>query len=292
MSVTCERQIPNVTGLKDQEITVGRHIFLQCTGDWDKSFQFQKAQLVLDEKSKFLAKIFKAEARSGNQFDMDLVIYSAGEIDFPDLRISDGAQEISLGENKFLVQSVIEKTQADKKPEPYGPVLPLRIPFPASYILIFSALIVVVLVAIGWTVRKRYRYRKLMAKLKNYDALVAPDSQFYRSLRKAELSGYALADLETAFRLYLTRKFQVPAFDLKDPSLLRFFKKNNPWLKKERLEVKKILEDLKLAKNTDSDKKLLTQKMYQFVDKAEALKLQANQSQSRQPSNEPSRGAQ
>ena len=36
--IQCERQIPIVAGLKDQEITVGRHVFFACTGDYDKAF--------------------------------------------------------------------------------------------------------------------------------------------------------------------------------------------------------------------------------------------------------------
>ena len=115
MAISCERQIPNVPGLKDQEITVGRHVFLQCAGDWEKSFQFTQAKMILAENSKFAAKVYKAEARSANQFDVDLVFYSAGEFMFPDLILSDGTNEIHLGEQKFLVQTVLEKAQAEKK---------------------------------------------------------------------------------------------------------------------------------------------------------------------------------
>lgn len=269
--MTCERQIPDVPGLKDQQITVGRHVFLQCSGDWDKAFQFPKAQLVLGDKNKFSAKVFKAEARSAGQFDVDLVFYSAGEFQFTDLILTDGTNELHLGEQKFVIETVLEKAQEGRKPEPYAAILPLKLSWPASYLIIFLTLVGLILAVFVWTVRKRYRYRKLMAKLNDYKSSIDPDMQFYRSIRRAETNGYPVADLEKSFRLYIARRYNVPAFDLKDPSLLRFFKKNNPWLKKERLELKRILEDLKDVKDTEIEKKLLTQKMYHFVDKSEAL---------------------
>lgn len=271
MAISCERQIPQVSGLKDQQITVGRHVFLQCTGDWQKEFQFPQAKIVLAESSKFSAKVFKAEARSASQFDVDLVFYSAGEFVFPDLTISDGTIDLHLGEQKFLVETVLEKVQADKKPEPFGPYFPLKISWPTSYLIVLLALIATLVALVVWNIRKRYRYRQLMAKLNDYQSSIEPDMQFYRSIRRAETSGYQTADLDKSFRLYVARRYNVPAFDLRNPSLLRFFKKNNPWLKKERLELKKILEDLTDIKDTETEKKLLTQKMYQFVDKTETL---------------------
>ncbi len=271
MAISCERQIPNVPGLKDQEITVGRHVFLQCTGDYEKSFQFPQAKVILAENSKFSTKVYKAEARSVSQFDVDLVFYSAGEFVFPDLILSDGTNEIHLGEQKFLVQTVLEKTQAEKKPEPFPPFFPIKLSWPTSYLIVCLALIAVVVALVIWNIRKRFRYRQLMAKLNDYQSSVEPDMQFYRSIRRAEMSGYRISDLDNSFRLYIARRYKVPAFDLKNPSLLRFFKKNNPWLKKERLELKKILEDLKDVKDSEAEKKILTQKMYQFVDKSELL---------------------
>lgn len=271
MALTCERQIPKLNGLPDQEITVGRHVFFQCTGDWDKAFNFEQASYVFTDSTKNLVKIIKAEARSANQFDVDLVFYSSGEFKFPDLLITDGVLQLSLGEQKIFVKSVIEKTGDGKPPVPYASILPLRMSWPVNYFIIAAAILLVVVVSVIWSIRKRYRYRQLMAKMKDYESIIDPDLQFYKAIRKAELSGFKIKDLEHAFRMYLVRRYNVPAFDLKNASLLRFIKKNNPWLKKERLEIKKILEDIISVKDTDAEKKLLTQKMYLFVDNSESL---------------------
>lgn len=268
----CERQIPTVSGLKDQEITVGRHVFFNCTGDYDKAFDFSAAKVLTNENENFKIKVIKAEARSANQFDVDLVFYSAAEFMYPDLIITDGNLQLSLGQQNFKVQTVIEKSAEGKKPEPFGPVLPLKLSWPVNYSLIAAGVVLAVLVIFVWNIRKRFRYRQLLRKLKDYEASVAPDLQFYKSIRKAELNGFKMPELETAFRLYILRRYNVPSFDLKNPSLLRFMKKNSPWLKKERLELKKILSDIQSTADTDPEKKMLVKKMYQFVDSSEALK--------------------
>ena len=271
MAVICQRLIPKISGLKDEEVTVGRHILFQCTGEWEKSFNFSQAQLLLDEKSKFSMQMHGAEARSSQQFDLDLVLYVAGEIKLEDLIITDGTQQISLGPQTFQVQSVLEKSAEGKQPEPFGAILPFPIPWPKSYWIFLFLVVFVFLSSLFWYVRKQIRYRQLQKKLKDYASPVDPDLQFYKSLRKAEMLGLRIADLEKSFRLYILRRYNLPAFDLKDSSLLRLFKKNHPWLKSQRQEIKKILVDLKMVKDTKEDKELLTKKMYRFVDHAEAL---------------------
>lgn len=273
----CERQIPTVSGLKDQEITVGRHVFFTCTGDYDKAFDFSVAKVLANEKDNLKIKIIKAEARSASQFDVDLVFYSATEFMFPDLIITDGNLQLSLGQQNFKVQTVIEKSLEGKPPEPFGPVLPLKLSWPVNYSLIIVGVVIAVLVVFIWNIRKRYRYRQLLAKLKDYEATVTPDLQFYKSIRKAELNSFKMSELDNAFRLYILRRYNVPAFDLKNPSLLRFMKKNSPWLKKERLELKKILSDIQSTSDTETEKKALIKKMYQFVDSSEALKQRSLQ---------------
>ena len=270
--IQCERQIPIVTGLKDQEITVGRHVFFACTGDYDKTFNFVNAKVLsTDEKENLKIKIYKAEARSADQFDVGLVFYSAGEFKFNDLIITDGALQISLGEQNFAVQTVIEQSKEGKPPEPFGPVLPMKLAWPLNYFLILLATVLIIVLGLIWNIRKRYRYRQLLAKLKDYESSISPDLQFYKSVRKSEITGLKTSDLENSFRLYILRRFNAPAFDLKDASLLRFIKKNSPWLKKERLEIKKILEDIQSLGDSESEKKILIKKMYHFVDSSEQL---------------------
>lgn len=273
-SVKCERTVPPVKGLKDQEITVGRHVVLDCAGTWDKIFDFNKAYVKVEETAKYSVKVVKAEARSVAGFEVDVAFYQAGEFNFPDFILTDGTNEIHLGEQKIKVETVIEKPQEGKPPEPFGAIFPVELSWP-SYYLMGAIGIVALGLAIGvWLLRRQVRFLKLITKLKDYDSSISADRQFYKAIRQAEINGFPLADVEHAFRFYITRAYQIPAFDLSDRALLLFFKRRNPWFKKERVELKKILEDFKfLAKLEDpklsEEKTILIQKLYRFIDHAE-----------------------
>lgn len=272
----CEKIIPPVSGLKDQEITVGRHVVFQCSGTWDKIFDFSKAQVKVEENSKYTVKVLKAEGRSVSSFDADVVFYSAGQYQFTDFVLSDGKNEIHLGQQNIKVESVIEKPADGKPPQPFGPILPIALNWPAYYLTGAIGFLVLLLALAGWLLQRRVKYLKLILKLKDYDSSISADRQFYKAIRQSEIQDYPLDQVEHAFRFYITRAYGIPAFDLSDGGLLRFFKKRNPWFKKERVELKKILEDFKLlAKLPEAqlkeEKRLFIQKLYRFVDHAEAI---------------------
>ncbi len=276
----CDRKISEVHGLKDQELTVGRHLILSCHGEIDASFNIKEAQIQLDEKSKNTVVVLKADFKSPSSIDVDMTFYSAGEFKFPDLILGDGKSEVHLGPQNFKIETILEKKADGKPQEPFGPILPASLTWPALYTLLLIGAFSLFIAGLTAGIIRRLRYKALIAKLKNHDSITLPDLQFYKSLRAAEANAYPIADIEKSFRLYLLRRFQVPAFDLKDRALLSFFKKSHPWLKKQRQEIKKIISDIDLLStanskasvaSTEQDKKLLIQKMYIFVDHAEDL---------------------
>lgn len=275
-NLNCERVIAPVKGLPDQQITVGRHVTFQCNGSWDKLFNFNKAQIKVDEATNYTVKVIKAEARSVSGFDVDVVFYSAGEFQFTNFILSDGSTEILLGPQSIKVETVIEKPQEGKPPEPFGPIIPLGLSWPAYYLTATVGFILFIIALAIWFGRQRLKYIKLIHKLKMYDGPISADRQFYKAFRQAEAKDYPLSEIEYAFRLYITRAYQIPALDLSDRALLSFFKRRSPWLKKERLELKKILEDLKLLTKLpeaqlQAEKNNFIQKIYRFVDHAESI---------------------
>ncbi len=269
--VKCTIEVPSVEGLKPSDLTVGRHVILNCEGSWDKLFDFSKAQFKLDENQKFILKIFKAEARDAQSFDVNMTIYSGSSLKFPELVITDGNLEISLGNQNFEVKSVIEAQANSQPPKPYGMILPLRLTWPTLYFVIFGTAIVLFLVGLIWKLRRAARYSRLIADLQNYHSPIAIDLQFYKSLRQAEKSQYPLADLENAFRLFILRTYQVPMFALNNRQIARFFKKRNPLLKNEKKQIEKILSEFEEIQNrkkelTFEEKQELVHKLYRFVE--------------------------
>jgi hypothetical protein len=274
--VNCRLEIPQVKGLNPAEMTVGRHVLLTCEGSYSKSFDLTKAQFKLDDQNKFTAKILKAEARSAQSFDIEMTFYIAGQAQFPDLVITDGVNEISLGQQKFQIQSVIEKTETGQPPKPFGYLVPLKLDWPAFYLIFFVSFLGLIILALVLQVRKAARYAKMIADLRNYNSPLAPDLQFYKTIRTSEKNQYPIEELEKAFRLYVLRVFEVPMFVLNHRQIKNFFKIRKPRFKNERLQVDKFLsefEEIQINKKElkDSEKLELVTKLYRFVGKTQNL---------------------
>lgn len=270
-SVVCKTEIPAVNGLEANQMTVGRHMILNCDGDWDKSFDFTKAFVKLDQSSKSTVKIFKAEARSASSFDVDLTLYAAGQFKFPEFILSDGSSDISMGQQQFQVTTVLEKTEDGKPPPPFGPMLPLTLPWPPVYALLLIAFIGSGLAYLIYFLRRRARYKNLIDNLKSHDSSFDADVQFYRGMRRLEKTSYPVAEMEQVFRLYALRTFQVPLFSLNDRQSLNFLNKRRPQFRKYKSDLQKFLSDFeefnKKPEMTAAERLQLAKRLYRFVDK-------------------------
>ncbi len=270
-AVRCKTEIPAVEGLEANQMSVGRHMILNCEGEFTKAFDFSKAFIKMDENSKNTVRVFKAEARTPDSFDVNLTLYAAGQYQFPDLLLSDGTNEISLGRQQFQVKTVLEKTEDGKPPPPFGPVLPLTLAWPPIYAILFFAVLASGLVFLILSLRRRSRLKRLIDRLKTHDSSIDADVQFYRTMRLLEKSGYPVSEMEEAFRLYALRIFQLPLFDLNNRQSLNFLKKRRPQFKKHRASLQKFLGDFEvLSKKNDltaDDKLQLAKRLYRFVDK-------------------------
>lgn len=239
----CATDLPKVDGLEDGQMTVGRHQILKCDGDWNKAFDFSKADIKLEEKSKVAVKIFKVEARDTSSFEIDFTLYQSGKFQFPNFILTDGTNEIDLGAQNFDVISVIKPPTDGKPPEPFGPIAPLNLAWPAIYFISLFVVVLTVVAVTFSTVRRRQRYKRLIDGLKQYDSALDPDLQFYRSMRLLEKENYPIAEIEKAFRLYVLRIFQLPVFDLNNGQAIRFMKKRRPQYQKQRAQLKKLFEE-------------------------------------------------
>ncbi len=275
--VQCQLEIPKVEGLPPGELTVGRHAILNCQGGWNKTFDFTKAQVKLDESTKYLIKILKAEARSANSFDLDFTPYVAGKIDIPDMIVSDGVNEISLSRQKFEVQTVLESPKPGQPPQkPNGSIFPMHLPWPTLYFVLMIAAVILFLGALIFRLMRAARFARLITDLKTHQSAVAPDLQFYKTLRLSEKKNYPIEELEHAFRLYVLRSFEVPMFVLDHKQIIRFFKARKSQFKAARLQVDKILiefEEIQKSRKEFSiaEKQDLVSKLYRFVEKTEAM---------------------
>lgn len=278
--ITCKSEIPNAEGLPPTALTVGRHIILNCEGQWNKSFDFTKATFKTNPNEKSIVKVLKAEAKSINSFNIDMTLYSAGQYKFPSLDLTDGTNEIVLGPQQFQVTSVLEKTEDGKPPPPFGPILPLKLVWPPIYFILFLILVGTAITLAVLKVRRRIRLKRLIEGLKQHDSPQSPDLQFYKTMRALEKKEYPLDELELTFRTFSLRIYQVPLFELNNGQALRFMKKRRPQFKKQRATVQKFLEEFEeLVKRketvTKAERNELAKKLYRFIDQQEVLRNQA-----------------
>lgn len=280
-TVNCRIEMPEVKGLETGEMTVGRHLLMTCDGNWDKSFDFTQAKVKLEENNKYFLKVLKAEARNTNSFELDLTTYVAGEIDFPEMILTDGTHEISLGKQKFQTKSVLKPPQQGQTQEPqkpFGYIFPLRLEWPALYFILAVAAAVLLLVGLIFQLRRAARFAKLIADLKEYNSSIEPDLQFYKSLRVLEKQNYPIPELEKSFRLYVLRAFGVPMFVLNQRQIINFLKKRKPQFKVERQQIDKLLSEFEEISKKNSaeikaeEKQELIHKMYRFVDRTQNVK--------------------
>lgn len=272
--VKCAVNIPEVSDLKSQELTVGRHFFLTCEGEWDKSFDFTKAQFLTDEQTKFVFKLFKAEARSTESFEVDMTLYAAGKVQFPNMIISDGTLQISMGQQTFEVVSVLPKPdpQAKEPPKPFGFAIS-SLHWPMAYTLIFAALILAVIVQAIMLAARSQRWKRLAEVVLAYDSVQAPDNQFYKTIREIEKKDYPIAEIEKATKVYILRRFRVPIFNLDLKETISFIKKRHPQLKELRRQVYNIVKDIELlskdANITTEQKTKFIRRFYEFINRCE-----------------------
>lgn len=258
-----------------EKITVGEHVQLTCSGSLKSEFSAEKSEFKLDESHKYSLKLFSTKS-VGSDTVIDFTIYSPADYKIDDLVLTDGANEIKLSGSTIKVESVLQPSQDGKPPEPFGSILPIGIGTPVYYYLL-AVIFIALLTAYFIYNAKRYSYyKKLKEGLKKYESPIDPDTQFYKSIRIAEKSGYPIDQVEKSFRLYNLRAYQLPMFDLPDERIQRYFKRNFPEYKKTRAQLIRVLDELtemqkRKEELTLSEKQEFIKKLYRFVENNRGL---------------------
>ena len=269
MELNCQISIPEIPGLKANQLTVGQPFVLQCQGD-ATGFDFAQARLVLDEAQKHDFRLIKATSDK-----IQMVTYLTGDIQAGVIKLSDPVQELNLNIPAFKVTSVLPEPKKNEEgvaqpTEPFGYNI-LNIQWPLAYTVFSIFISCVVLVAVIMQIRKARRLRRLVRGLKDYESPLSPDHQFYKQIRQLEKKNYPVADVEKQFHIYVIRRYGVPLFGLSVSETTRFLKKTWPTWISERRDLKNILSDLKKMADQENpvETKIYLKKLYQFVDHSE-----------------------
>lgn len=244
-TVQCKVEIPEVPELTSQELTVGREFLLVCEGEFPKTLKQEELKFILQPAEKYQIHLLSFEFRSPNQADLKVTSYKAGQFQFQNLQITDGTETLELGPIQYAVQSVLpqgEQGQPPPKQEPYGPIGPASVSTPLLYWAILAGIVALLLGAVFSRIYRMVQRKNMLARLKEHDAAMSPISQFHQSMRKLQRSntvffgGAASAEdikacvkeTEQMLRLFLTRQYQLPAFEWSQRLILKDLKKHHP----------------------------------------------------------------
>lgn len=180
---------------------------------------------VKDPNVKYKLVLLKPLNVTDNKLEYQATGYIPGEMDLKSFKIVDAEnKEILVPQVTFKVQSVIDPNQ-QPKPEPFGPIGPLRMEWP---VWIFFAALVTLLVLIGWGIvffRRWVQKKNLERNIKKYLSPMGSYHQYNKDLRllkqgvvftshqswaEAEIKQY-MVQLEDHFKMFLLREFIIPA---------------------------------------------------------------------------------
>lgn len=241
-TIQCKTEIPPLEGLKENELTVGREFFLACEGDFPKDLAPEKLAFVLKPEQKYQIQLLNFEFRSQTNADIKVTAYKAGRVQFQDLQLTDGTQTLSLGPVEYAVQTVLppsEQGQQQAKQEPYGPIGPASLTVPMLYWVILAGLVGLVALLFAGKIYRFIQRRNMLERLKEHDSALSPLAQYHQNLRRLQrtntvfFGGKAepthikecLDETYQMLKLYLTRRYQVPAMEWSPRLVLKDIKK-------------------------------------------------------------------
>lgn len=218
-SFSCQVEIPEVKGLPDKELTVGRVFTLACEGPWEKSLETSDLKFDLPKESEYEIKLLGFHYRNANVAELNVTSYVPAEHNIMNLKLTNGKTNIELGQVQFFVKSVLPEpeTQAQGnplaqgnsgangnpsvgknpqaqagqnpqaqtgQPQPFNAIGPVPIQIPLQYYLVFFAVLALMGSYLGFRWYLRSQRKALIRELAEHDSAQSEIAQFHQSLRK------------------------------------------------------------------------------------------------------------
>lgn len=177
-----------------------------------------------DTTEKYKLVLLQPTSLSDNKIEYSATSYIPGEHAFKSFKIVDtDKKEILISPLALKVQSVIDPQQ--QKPEPFGPIHPLRMEWP---VWLFFTAVIILLVLVGWAIvffRRWAQKKSIERNIKKYLSPMGSYHQYHKDLRllkqgvvftshqswsSEEIKKYMI-QLEEHFKMFLLREFIIPA---------------------------------------------------------------------------------
>lgn len=255
-----------------KDLTVGQVFAYRCQGAWpgygeqetldlsawELTHDFKKPELQgalagsgeaavgsppADQKpDPYILKVLQVQRLDGTAedgvFELQVVGYRVGDHQMKAVQFLSKESSVVLGDLNFTVKSV----QKPEEPiqEPFGAMGPLSFAVPWSMLGLLLAIVIATTAILLFPVFQRRKRKRWMAELPPLRQS-QPEQELYRALRHDK----KIEDINASFRLFLARKFQMPAHRLSSSQVLRELKlKQNSRAKLYEAQLKEILYEL------------------------------------------------
>lgn len=272
MDLKCEFIFPQAQGETEgaaKQLTVGEIFYAGCTAP--EKIETSQLFLKLDEKQKYSLKLLGSENQD-NKWVFKFTSYQVGAHEFPQVELIKEArteststiEKYNLGPLNFKVASVLNPQE---KNEPFGPFSGLSMGIPLLYWFVLLFAILTVLSSVSGYFLVRWRRKKMLARLEEFEIATSPLQQFYSTYRKLQREHaffhlkdqekdndkqaypMVLAEMEQALKLFLLRKFKTPAVQNKwNDTLKDISKYHSEFMSFQYSDLKEIIKELEKAK--------------------------------------------
>lgn len=294
MDLKCEFIFPQAQAETEgtaKELTVGEVFYAGCTAP--EKINATNFTLKLDEKQKYTLKLLGSENQD-NKWVFKFTSYQVGAHQFPQVELvkvttaapetkpetntADGASasavpgsvtvaeadKLNLGPLNFKVASILNPQE---KTEPFGPFAGITMGIPFLYWLILLFAILTVISSISGYFLVRWKRKKMLARLEEFEIATSPLQQFYSTYRKLQrehaffhlkendidkdksVYPVVLNEMEQALKLFLLRKFKTPAIENKwNYTLKDISRYHTEFMSFQYADLKEIIKELEKAK--------------------------------------------
>jgi len=218
-----------------ENLTVGSKFFLSCGGEIPVTWGEGALQVTFPEKEQAYALVvLKVDKLEPQRAELTVTGYKAGEHQPEYFRIVQGTNGFETLKPKWTIASVIKQGEQVQPFPPYGP-WSLSLPM---WVVLGALITVLLLLLVAYRLFLRHSQRaKTKAEIERHKTAIPPVNQFYKDARhlRRRLNGAKSAEelklitdeLNKEFRLYVLRKFQIPALDWSDSAIVGDLKKRH-----------------------------------------------------------------
>lgn len=273
-TLKCQLVFPEFAADEAQALTVGREFGITCPKPAELS-AVDSLKLEVPEEAKYVLKLLRAQDEGG-QLQLVVTSYRPGDHNLDKITLKSSEGTWTLEPLQWQVASVIEPSET--KPEPYGPIGPVMLGWPASWWVGLALIAALLIASIVGAVFRWRRVRAFRRELEAMASMGSPSGEFYQRLRglrrrhsvflgapvSVEEAREIAAEMDQMLRHFLTRRLEIPVARMRDAHVVRALRAH---FEEEAQRLTRLFRELKFS----SAAKVEPKDLIQLAEDAQSL---------------------